>query len=609
MWAPHPWPWEGIDHYHDLARALARGEGFRTTDVPWGYAYYIASFYALFGVHPLLPILGQVLANAAMPLLLFALVKPLAGQRTATLSALILGVFSFNTVYASTQISDVICSVLFLGAAVCFQRGHASRRMSYFAASGMLAGLMPQFRPNLVLLPGLVAGLYLLWMWRAAVRPARQATAHAVVFLALSTMALVPWVIRNYLVTDTFLPSSSHGGIQLWYGSLQVGPHLENYSANPRKAFAAPAFDYSSLAGKPIVVSATVAECARSAPPPTLVYWTDRDPTPATLTATASTPPMPGGLEYSIPGQPDPTAVYWRFETPAGPSATSAYFIATDHLGDLDRHDDWLDVFDVIRLARHLSWPAEASAAGLADLDGNGRLDQGDLAAMLLRILGGPSPLQSLTAANDATEILFTDGSRAVIPREFSGRVTDLDVQGPFATRLVGTRAPGVHATAAPPNAGDACQATAQVAFNEVFYRREVHQMRRYTALAFDNIGRQPTAFAAAALYRAVRLFIVRPEGEVRHHLSLCASTPRLQLRPRAIARVFPAVPGGGGGGVAAPVGAAGAAGADRLRAGDDLLRAHEPALHRDGAAADVRVRGARAGDGFSTRGEPKAEG
>ena len=86
MWAPHPWPWEGIDQYHDLARAIARGEGFRTTDVPWGYAYYVAFFYSIFGVKPVLPILGQVIANAAMPLLLFALVqaagRPAHGRRS-----------------------------------------------------------------------------------------------------------------------------------------------------------------------------------------------------------------------------------------------------------------------------------------------------------------------------------------------------------------------------------------------------------------------------------------------------------------------------------------------------------------------------------------------
>ena len=42
VWAPHPWSWRGIDQYDELARALARGEPFGTTDVPWGYAYFVA---------------------------------------------------------------------------------------------------------------------------------------------------------------------------------------------------------------------------------------------------------------------------------------------------------------------------------------------------------------------------------------------------------------------------------------------------------------------------------------------------------------------------------------------------------------------------------------
>ena len=45
---------------------------------------------------------------------------------------------------------------------------------------------------------------------------------------------------------------------------------------------------------------------------------------------------------------------------------------------------------------------------------------------------------------------------------------------------------------------------------NKVFYRREPHEMGRYTALAFDNIRRDPLAFVAASAYRLLRWFIIR---------------------------------------------------------------------------------------------------
>lgn len=513
VWAPHPWSWEGIDQYHELARALARGEGFGTTDVPWGYAYYVALFYSLFGVHPVLPILGQVLANAAMPLLLFALVRPLAGQRTAALSALIVGIFSFNTVYASTQVSDAICSVLFMAAVLCFARGHAAGRQWYFAGSGLLAGLVPQFRPNLLLLPAMVAVLYVTWTWLVASRQQLGRAAVAMsIFLGISVLALVPWVVHNYRLTGVFLPTSSHGGIQLWYGTLQVGPYLENYSANPRTVFATPVFDYSSLSGQSIVVSAVVADCASAGPAPTLVYWTDRNTTPATITPSA----IDGrALEFAIPGQPDPTAVYWRINAAGASAAESLYYIASDHTGDLDRHDDWLDVFDVIRLARHLAWAEPVPAGPLADFDGNGRVERADLSAAVFRLLGyqvpGVPPLGGLVAEPAVATLQFSDGSYLRIPNTFTGRVTDLDVRGGLAGRLLSAKI----RTSASPASSPSCGVVDAAGVNDVFYRRELQQLARFGALALDNIGRDPLAFAAASAYRAVRLFVVRPSGDL----------------------------------------------------------------------------------------------
>ena len=55
-----------------------------------------------------------------------------------------------------------------------------------------------------------------------------------------------------------------------------------------------------------------------------------------------------------------------------------------------------------------------------------------------------------------------------------------------------------------------ACELVNDVRINEVFYRRELHEMGRYLALAFDNISREPGAFLAASLYRIGRLFVLR---------------------------------------------------------------------------------------------------
>src|SRR5262249_57831230 len=103
--------------------------------------------------------------------------------------------------------------------------------------------------------------------------------AAAAALLAAATAVLAPWTIWNYRLTGEFIPTSTHGGVQLWYGTLQTGPYLDNFTYNPLAPFEAPSFPYTSLDRVPLRVTARAPACAsprlQSA---TLVYWTDRFP-------------------------------------------------------------------------------------------------------------------------------------------------------------------------------------------------------------------------------------------------------------------------------------------------------------------------------------------
>src|SRR3954468_3356319 len=92
--APHPWGWEGLDHYYDLGLLLARGEPFPTTDVPWGYAYFLAPFYRWFGDRPWVPLLAQALLNGFVPWLVYAFARTEFDERVALVAAALTGVFS-----------------------------------------------------------------------------------------------------------------------------------------------------------------------------------------------------------------------------------------------------------------------------------------------------------------------------------------------------------------------------------------------------------------------------------------------------------------------------------------------------------------------------------
>lgn len=528
VWAPHPWSWQGIDAYHELARSLARGEPFQTTDVPWGYAYYAAFFYRTFGERIWIPLVFQATLNASVPLLIYRLIQPLAGRRSATLAALVTGVFSFSTVYASTQSSDTICTFLFMLALVAFSSGLRHGGWGAIVFSGALMGLVPQFRPNMVLFPALMALAGVVIRPRTARRWAQMAA-----FLLLVAAAQAPWVVRNYQLTGMLLPTSTHGGVQLWYGTLQVGPYLESRAHNPRYNFESPALPYTSLTTTPLEISGEHALCVdRPGEVTSLIYWTDRDATRRTLTQSLGSAPR---FSFRVPTPPIPTTLYYYFET-AWPAAAQqpalrfvmpfegaanpyVAFVSNDHLGDLDAHDDFLDIFDIARLMQHLAWGGSLRAAEQLDFDRNGTVTADDLAAAVHTLLGDARDARSAVRFEHtdlAATVHLPDGSWLRVPRAFGGKQTDLELEGPLAGVIVSRSRTFTSITHPPRRAAQGeCLFTENVALDTVFFRREPHMMQRYMALAFDNIARDPGGFAVASLYRAVRLFVIRGTSDL----------------------------------------------------------------------------------------------
>jgi hypothetical protein len=540
VWAPHPWGREGFDHYHELALTVADGQSFPTMEVPWGYAYFLAAFYRVFGDRPVAPLLAQVALNAIVPAMVFVLARQWFDRRIAAVAAVLTGCFSFNTVYASTQSSDAVCTVLFMAALLAFARARvrsapvrsaplprtttnpAGSPWGWFALTGVLLGTVPQFRPNLILLPALLAA-YLI-----AEASNRRRIAQAALMLVCAAAALMPWVARNYRLTGLVLPTSVHGGVQLWYGTLQVGPYLQSRAYNPRAMFESPAFEYTSLIDVPVVVRAHQKACATApAHDVSLTYWTDRNRTPHTL---AASEPNPGTVEFEIPAPHDAAAIYYYFETHAAAAgdvartATAAptpslgadgpyvYFVSRDHLGDLDRHGDLLDVFDLIRLVRHEAWRSDLMFE--EPLAASGVRSAAAAATLLLEDLGihDTASATGVASGNDFAQLMLPDGASIRVPRQWSGRLTEIEFDGPAAVALMhaNRRLSALQRSAPPLSHDELCSQVEDVSLNDVFYRREPHLMRRYSALAFDNIGREPLAFALAAAYRSIRLFIIQ---------------------------------------------------------------------------------------------------
>ena len=524
VWAPHPWGWYGIDQYHQLAVDLSEGQPFGTLDVPWGYGYFLAAFYAVFGPSPLPALLAQVALNACIPVFVYRVAARGFDRRVAGIAALLAATVSFNTIYASTEASDSVCTFLFMAMVWNFVEARHTGAWPRFVATGVLVGLAAQFRPNLLPLPVALAAFHLVTRPRTW-RHVRE----AMLVVAMVALMLVPWTLRNFGLTGEFIPTSTHGGVQLWYGTLETGPHLTSRAHNPRRLFETPPFDYTSLTGQPVLFDVLM-NCAPGEPDLlVLAYRTNHDTSERRVRLEKGAPRHYLG---AIPAHGRDTTIYYWIEShwppalapepvhtvpPGGAADPFVYFASTNHLGDLDADHRLLDVFDVVRVLRHLAWDEAVPAAERFDANGDGRVSEDDLRRLLkfmLRFLDrdGPAPDRLAAVTFNATEVraAFVDGSAVVVPREWDGRFTSLGLTDGAAAALLSTR----RRSSEPADPRKVplevqCLGPESVAINAPFFRVQPHEMRRYTALAVDNIRREPVAYALSVLYRAVRLFVI----------------------------------------------------------------------------------------------------
>jgi hypothetical protein len=114
-------------------------------------------------------------------------------------------------------------------------------------------------------------------------------------------------------------------------------------------------------------------------------------------------------------------------------------------------------------------------------------------------------------AAQRSVVLRLADGSSIAVPREWSGRITDIGVAGALAGALVHATVPfsWLRHERSPTEPSGSCETLENVAVNAPYYRQQLDAMRRYQALALDNMRRDPRAYLAGVAYRAVRVFFI----------------------------------------------------------------------------------------------------
>ncbi len=213
--------------YDALGWSLAKGEGYSTEDGPNtfrppGYPAFLALIYLVFGHSYMAVKVTQSVLGALTCFMIFKLGEHFFTKRVGAIAAGIAAVYPLLIVYTGVLLSEtlfVCLSMVFL-----YLLTRVPSRDSFWPAllAGVVLGVMNLTRPVALLLPAF------LFIWGLYIFPDKRRSVVLISTLVASMLVVIlPWTLRNYVVTRSFLLVSAHH-----WGTL-YGANNPNILKNP----------------------------------------------------------------------------------------------------------------------------------------------------------------------------------------------------------------------------------------------------------------------------------------------------------------------------------------------------------------------------------------
>ena len=201
--------------YDPGARGIMSGDGFTDQDgnltayVGPGYSFFVATIFSIFGINLIALRVVQIFVDVATCFFTGLIGKKLFGKKIGQISMMTYAIYPFAFYQSGLLISEVLCTFLtaisfylILKAYSFDSSNHASKKtIILIFLSAIFLGLSSLVRPNT--LPLIVSfGIFLFF---SAKKPFKE----SLIFLSGVSIVVLPWIIRNYLLFDQFIPISS----------------------------------------------------------------------------------------------------------------------------------------------------------------------------------------------------------------------------------------------------------------------------------------------------------------------------------------------------------------------------------------------------------------
>lgn len=173
-----------------------------------GITTLLAGFVAIFGKYPMLQFkIFQALLGAASLYMIFLIGRSIFSVRIGLIAAWIMCIYAPSIYITNIMLTESVFYFLFLLLFLFTVRALESGSWRYYIGGGIVLGLAVLFRPFIIAFPGVV---FLMWLIKKY--PISHMFKFGVAVIAIVCLIMFPWIVRNYILFDRFIPLTKASG-------------------------------------------------------------------------------------------------------------------------------------------------------------------------------------------------------------------------------------------------------------------------------------------------------------------------------------------------------------------------------------------------------------
>ncbi len=194
--------------YHQIALNLLNNSTYSSTSRAPLLPFFIAILYKVFGVNYFIVRIFLSIVSSFICLTVYKITRELFNEQIALIAAFISSIYGMMFYWCGFLLTETLCTFFLTLAVLYLVKSSKNPRLRYLVSAGIYLGLASLARPFVfpffIVLP--------LWAFVSFKNNLKMASKASLVITLAMFLVILPWIIRNYVVTHKFVFITSQGG-------------------------------------------------------------------------------------------------------------------------------------------------------------------------------------------------------------------------------------------------------------------------------------------------------------------------------------------------------------------------------------------------------------